>query len=256
MKALYAAATGMAAQQTRIDNIANNLANVNTSGFKKSRASFQDLFYQELATGGGEEGASPTSAQVGAGVRTVAVEKDHSAGSIQATGNPLDVAINGRGMFVLETSDGREVFTRDGHFNIDADGNLVNPSGMALSGGISIPEEAEEIVISSDGLVEYRASGDEYLTSAGQLEIAAFANPAGLRALGGNLFSASAESGDAIRLEIGTEVEVQQGALEGSNVDVAEELIAMVMAQRAYELTSKVVQAADETLQTAANLRR
>ncbi len=255
MKALYSAATGMAAQQTTIDTIANNLANVNTSGFKKSTASFQDLFYQELATSG-EEGATPTSAQVGAGVRTVAVEKNHTMGSITATGEPLDVAINGRGFFVLETQDGRTLYTRDGHFTKDADGYVVSAGGVQLSGGINIPDDAIDIVVEADGSVMYATPDDTQMINAGQLELAAFANPAGLRALGGNVYQATSESGEAQLLDVGSEVSVVGGSLEGSNVDPAGELIALIQAQRAYELTSKVVQAADETLQTAANLRR
>lgn len=255
MKALYAAATGMAAQQTTIDTIANNLANVNTSGFKKSTANFQDLFYQELATSG-EEGSTPSMAQVGAGVRTVAVEKNHTMGSISATGEPLDVAINGRGFFSLETNDGRQLYTRDGHFTKDADGYVVSAGGVQLAGGISIPDDAVDILVESDGSVMYSTPDDTEMILAGQLEIAAFANPSGLRALGGNVFSATSQSGDAMMMNVGSDVSVVGGALEGSNVDPASELIALIQAQRAYELTSKVVKAADETLQTAANLRR
>ncbi len=255
MKALYSAATGMAAQQTTIDTIANNLANVNTSGFKKSTASFQDLFYQELATSG-EEGATPSTAQVGAGVRTVAVEKNHSMGSITSTGEPLDVALNGRGFFVLETSDGRQLYTRDGHFTKDADGYVVSAGGVQLLGGINIPDDAMDIQIEADGSVMYATPGDTEMILAGQLEVAAFSNPSGLRAMGGNVFQETAESGEAQFMEVGSEVSVVAGSLEGSNVDPATELISLIQAQRAYELTSKVVQAADETLRTAATLRR
>lgn len=255
MKALYAAATGMAAQQTTIDTIANNLANVGTSGFKKSTASFQDLFYQELATSG-EEGATPSMAQVGAGVRTVAVEKNHTMGSITATGEPLDVAINGRGFFKLETNDGRELYTRDGHFTVDSDGYVVTAGGVQVGSGINVPPDAVQIVVEADGSVMFATSDDTEMNSAGQIEIAAFANPSGLRALGGNVYQATSQSGDPVLMDVGDEVSVVGGALEGSNVDPATELIALIQAQRAYELTSKVVQAADETLQTAANLRR
>ncbi len=255
MKALYAAATGMAAQQTTIDTIANNLANVNTSGFKKSTASFQDLFYEELATSG-EDGATPATAQVGAGVRTVAVEKNHTGGPITPTGQPLDVAIDGRGFFELETADGNPLYTRDGHFTKDADGYVVTAGGVQLAGGINIPPDAVSIRIDPDGTVYFTVEGDTNETSAGQLQVAAFANPSGLRAMGGNVFQETSQSGGAQYVDLGTEVKVQGGHLEGSNVDPASELIALIKAQRAYELTSKVVQAADETLQTAANLRR
>ncbi len=255
MKALYSAATGMAAQQVTIDTIANNLANVNTAGFKKSTASFQDLFYQELAASG-EEGGTPTTSQVGAGVRTVAVEKNHTMGSITTTGEPLDVAINGRGMFMLETQDGRQLYTRDGHFTKDVDGYVVTAGGLQLSGAINIPDDAMDIVVESDGSVMYSTLDDTEMVSAGAIEIVAFSNPAGLKALGGNLYQETSESGEAQVLEIGRDVSVVGGALEGSNVDPASELIALIQAQRAYELTSKVIQAADETLRTAATLRR
>jgi flagellar basal-body rod protein FlgG len=251
MKALYSAATGMAAQQTTIDTIANNLANVNTAGFKRSTASFQDLFYQELATSG-EDGATPNTAQMGAGVRMISVDKQHTQGFTKITDRSLDVAINGRGFFVLSANDGRELYTRDGHFSRDADGYVVSSGGVQLSGGINIPDDATQIVIEDDGSVMYATDADAEMVTAGVLEIAAFSNPGGLRALGGNVFVATGKSGDPQILD----AKVTSKQLEGSNVDPATELIALIQAQRAYELISKVIQAADETLQTAANLRR
>jgi flagellar basal-body rod protein FlgG len=258
MRALFSAASGMTAQQTRIDNIANNLANVNTTGFKKSRAVFQDLFYQELVGGADQtpDRASGSIAQVGAGVRMAAIERDHSQGGVVQTGNALSVAIEGHGYLVVETESGDQLFTRDGNFTQDADGNLVTQGGLLVGGNINIPQEATAIQILQDGTVQASLGEDSEYTVLGQLELSDFTNRTGLRAVGGNLFAETAESGSPIPVEVGLEAKLMQGFVETSNVDVAEELIQMIMAQRAYELNSKVVQAADEALQQAANLKR
>lgn len=254
MKALQVAASGMSAQQTRIDNIANNLANVSTTGYKKSREAFEDLFYEELTHGG--MGASTARVEVGSGVRLSAIEKDHSSGALEQTGNPLHVAIQGDGFFVLETVDGEPVYTRDGSFTLDGDGQLMSASGYAVAGRIDIPMDATDLEILPDGTIQAVMEGDTDYTHLGQLEVVRFVHPAGLKALGGNLYAETPASGYAELADVGNTTSVLQGYLEGSNVDVAEELVEMITAQRAYELNSKVIQAADETLQVAANIRR
>jgi flagellar basal-body rod protein FlgG len=257
MRALYAAATGMNAQQTRIDTVANNLANVNTTGFKKSREVFQDLFYQELV-GVSQDSDSPSAAigQVGAGVRTATIIKDHSAGHVTETGDPLHMAINGSGYFSLETAEGDNLYTRDGTFTLDPDGYMITASGLRLSGDIQIPTDVTSLMISDDGTVQGTFVDDADFTVLGQVELVDFTNRSGLKAMGGNLFQETENSGDPSVLEGGVDVKVAQGFLEASNVDIAEELINMILAQRAYEMNSKVIQAADETLQQAANLKR
>jgi flagellar basal-body rod protein FlgG len=250
MRALYVAASGMNAQQTRIDTVANNLANTNTTAFKASRGAFQDTFYQELATG-----SRGTRADLGGGVQLSGLEKDHAIGAMRQTDDPLHVALDGPGFVAVEAADGQTVYTRDGAFRLDADGNLTNSSGLRVAGDIQIPEDTEQVVIEADGTVLGVMAGDTRPTTLGQLEIVSFANPSGLKAIGGNLYQASPESGDAVP-DYDVQTKVVQGNLESSNVDVAEELIELVMAQRSYELNSKVVQAADEAMQTAAALRR
>jgi flagellar basal-body rod protein FlgG len=257
MRALYAAATGMNAQQTRIDTVANNLANVNTTGFKKSREVFQDLFYQELI-GVSQDSDNPSSAigQVGAGVRTATIVKDHSAGHVTESGDPLHMAINGNGYFSLETSDGDNLYTRDGTFTLDPDGYMITTSGLRLSGDIQIPSEITSLMIANDGTVKGTYADDADFTVLGQVELVDFTNRSGLKAMGGNLYQETENSGDPKVLEVGVDAKVAQGFLEASNVDIAQELINMILAQRAYEMNSKVIQAADETLQQAANLKR
>jgi len=249
MRALHVAASGMTAQQTRIDTVANNLANVNTTGFKKGRASFQDVFYEELA--GGARGAR---ADLGGGAKLAALTKNHSSGSIEATGDALNVAMAGPGMLVLEDRQGNPVYTRDGSLRVDADGMVRSGSGLQVRGGVMVPEGSSDLHIDVDGTVRVRLAGDDRPTVLGQLEIARFVNPAGLKALGSNNFMSTEQSGDALVDDGSTEI--RQGFLETSNVDVAEELIQLVTAQRAYELNSKVIQAADEAMQVANNLKR
>ena len=253
MKALYTAATGMNAQQTRLDNIANNLANVNTTAYKRQNASFEDLLYEEVGTAGGDEARS---IQVGGGVSLSGTNRDFSGGGLTATGQPLDIAIRGEeGFFMLEAEDGYR-YTRDGHFTLDSDGVIVNGSGLPLSGQLSLPDEYDALHVSEDGTVS--VTSGEYEEVIGQIELARFVNPAALEALGGNLYKATEASGqpDVMELRNSGPTTLVQYHLEGSNVDIASELIGMIEAQRAYELTSKVVQAADENLQTAVNLKR
>ena len=249
MRALHVAASGMTAQQTRIDTVANNLANVNTTGFKKGRASFQDVFYEELA--GGARGAR---ADLGGGAKLSALVKNHSSGTIEQTSDPMHVALAGPGMLVLEDRQGSPVYTRDGTLRIDADGLLRGASGLPVRGQIVIPEDAEEFQVDVDGTIRVRLAGEDLPSVLGQLELARFVNPGGLKALGSNNFEMTEQSGEAMIDE--GETEVRQGYLETSNVDVAEELIQLVTAQRAYELNSKVIQAADEAMQVANNLKR
>jgi flagellar basal-body rod protein FlgG len=260
MRALYTAATGMRAFQSKIDNIANNLANANTTGFKKVREGFEDLVYQRMNAGGGEQGASAGNAmQLGSGARLAALTRDFSNGDTVVTNNATDLLIDGDGFFVVESPGGEQLYTRDGHFRADADGNLVDERGYRLSPGITIPVGGT-LVVGSDGTVSADVTSETGTerVSLGTLELARFSNPSGLEAAGGNLFRATTSSGEAA---IGTPGEegnggILQGALEGSNVDVAEELVAMITAQRSYELSSKVITKADEMMQAAVNLVR
>lgn len=260
MRALYTAATGMRAYQVKIDNIANNLANANTTSFKKVREGFEDLVYQQVGSTTGGEGASladPMS--LGTGVRLAYLTRDMANGDTITSANPADILIDGEGFFVVESPNGDEMYTRDGHFRVDAEGNLVTARGWRVSPGIQVPDGGT-LVVGSDGSVSAEvetASGLETV-AIGTLELARFPNPDGLAATGGNLYRATDASGSVIRTTPGEDGAglLVQYAIEGSNVDVAEELVNMIAAQRSYELSSKVIQAADEMMQTAANLRR
>jgi len=242
MRSLYVAASGMAAQQTRIDTVANNVANVGTTGFKRQRSAFEDVAYQQVAVKSRD--AEGGVAELGGGVRVADVERDLANGAFEETGNPLHMAINGPAWLAVETPDGGMAYTRDGALGRSADGTLVTATGMPLAGGIVVPPDATNLTIEPDGTV-----------SLGRLELAVFPNPARLSPKGGNLFAETPSSG-VPRIAEPEDGVVQQGFLERSNVDIASELIELILAQRAFELNSKVVQAADETLQTAANLRR
>lgn len=254
MRALFSAASGMSAQQTQLETIANNIANVGTTSFKASRASFEDLFYQQLTYGGRRAGAPGLA--LGSGTRLASLQKDHATGSLTSTGNPLHMAIQGSGYFVLETPEGEPLYTRDGRFTLDADGSLVTSSGLRASGGIVVPPDAQSIQIQPDGTLTAVLGGDSQPTTLGQVEVVDFTNRGGLRAVGGNLYQVTPESGQPQPIQVGPTQQVVQGFLEDSNVDVAEELVQMILTQRAYEMNSKVVQAADETLGVAVNLRR
>jgi flagellar basal-body rod protein FlgG len=257
MKALFTAATGMTAQQLQIDTIANNLANVSTNGFKKTRVAFEDLVYQHRRTGEiSQQTQRPTQLEIGSGVRVMGTQRDFSTGTLVQTGNALDLAINGRGMFVLETPDGEERYTRNGVFHVNMDGEMVNQSGLRVNPGIEIPSDALEIKIAEDGTIKAMYGGDGGEVTLGTLEVVDFGNPNGLRALGGNMFMATPESGEPIPLESADGLDIKQGFLEGSNVDVAVELVSMIVAQRAFEMAAKVVETADETLQIVNNLKR
>lgn len=261
MRALFTAATGMNAQQVRIDAISNNLANVNTTGFKSARAEFQDLFYETLRAPGAQQsdGSSlPTGVQVGHGVRFVSTDRVFHQGEMVNTGQSLDLAIEGDGFFQVQRPTGETAYTRDGSLKLDGDGNLVTSQGLALIPAVTLPTDAQDVTILDDGTVTARLAGSVDSTTLGQLDLARFTNPAGLRALGGNLFAPTDASGDP---EIGTPEQdgfggVSQGFLESSNVNIAEELVQMILAQRAFELNSRVIQAGDEMMQTVAQVAR
>lgn len=261
MRALWTAASGMTAQQTKIDVISNNLANVNTTGFKKSRVDFQDLLYQTVKYAGtpSTTGAQiPTGIQVGHGVRTVATQKVFSQGMYQQTDNSLDVVIEGDGFFQVLLPDGTICYTRDGAFKIDAYGRLTTSDGFPIEPEIQIPEEAVEVSISSDGTVAVMYPGVSDPEERDTIMIARFVNPAGLQSVGRNLYRATAASGAPIVGQPGMDGfgTLAQNFLEMSNVQVVEEMVNMIVAQRAYESNSKAIQASDEMLQAANNLRR
>jgi len=261
MRSLWTAASGMSAQQFNIDTISNNLANVNTGGFKRSRVDFQDLLYQTLRFAGTPttQGAQiPTGIQMGHGVRPVATQKIFTQGTFKQTDNPLDIVIEGQGFFQILLPDGSIAYTRDGAFKKDAEGRLVTSDGFPLEPEIIVPEDAVEITIGSDGTVSVILTNQDEPQNIGNIELARFVNPAGLSSFGRNLFIATAASGPPI---IGTPGLdgfgiVAQGYLELSNVQVVEEMVNMIISQRAYESNSKAIQASDDMLQTANNLRR
>jgi len=249
----------MKAQQLRIDNIANNLANVNTTGFKKSRADFEDLYYQKVRTGGAETAGGTKrndSVEIGHGVRAANLTRDFEVGGLSQTGRATDIAVDGKGFFQVESPEGDILYTRAGHFGLDDQGNLVTPQGHRLAGGVQVPEGAF-IAVQEDGIVVAQLPGETDFTQLGQIELTRFTNPAGLEGLGAGLFRETQSSGTA-----STGVPGEQGfgrtiggALENSNVDVADELIAMIMAQRSYELTSRAISTADEMLQVTNQLK-
>jgi len=260
-RALYTAATGMNAQATNIDVIANNLANVNTSGFKRGKASFQDLMYQALVEPGAPTSAStqnPSGIQVGLGVKLASVQKDFSQGDLTNTSNPLDIAIEGDGFFQVTQPDGSTSYTRAGGFQIDQNGQVVTPDGYLIAPGITIPEDAQAITIAQDGTVSVRQPGSTTPTTVGQLTGVRFSNNAGLRALGRNLFQETESSGAAITGIFSQNGfgRLSQGFLESSNVSVVEQVVNMITAQRAYEASSKGIQSADEMLGQAISLKR
>lgn len=261
IRALWTASSGMNAQQLNIDVISNNLSNVNTTGYKKSRAQFQDLLYQTLrAPGAGSSLGTmiPTALQVGHGVRSISTSKSYTQGDMVQTGNALDMMIEGDGFFQIMLPDGSIAYTRDGAFKVDGEGRITNNNGYLLQPEIYIPEEAVEIIIADDGTIQVLLAGEEFPEEIGQLELVRFLNPEGLVNVGGNLVKASAASGDPQYGTPGLDGlgRISQCFLEMSNVKVIEEMVSMIMAQRAYEVNSKAIQASDEMLQIANNLRR
>ncbi|MEO8099793.1 MAG: flagellar basal-body rod protein FlgG [Acidobacteriota bacterium] len=262
IRALYSAASGMSAQQTNLDNIAHNLANANTTGFKARRAQFEDLMYQSLVQPGaaaGQQSVVPTGLQVGLGTRTTSNEILFSQGNFVSTSNPLDVVVEGKGFFQIRMPSGELGYTRAGSFHLNRDGNLVTGDGNLLDPQIVIPPDAKSITIARDGTVSFLQAGQSAAQQAGQFQLANFANPAGLNSLGGNLFQTTDASGDAIVGNPGGQEglgQLMQGYTEQSNVSVVDEFVNLIIAQRSYEASSKVVKAADEMYQNANNLTR
>ena len=254
MKALSIAATGMNAQQTNVNTIAHNIANINTTGFKRARAEFTDLLYQAERAAGvanrGGGGVVPEGAQVGLGVRTTAVRHLHLQGTLVQTGNELDVALNGHGWFQVLSPEGETLYTRAGSFNRNENGELVTADGYRLQPGITIPVNMTEVHINESGTISAHASGDNTETTLGQLTLANFVNEPGLEALGSNLFRATTASGPATTGSAGDAgfATIRQGYLENSNVDAVKEITDLITAQRSYEMNSKVIKAADEML--------
>ncbi len=262
IRALYTAATGMHAQETNIDVIANNLANVNTTGFKKSRADFQDLMYQYLvepgATTSQAGNQNPSGIQVGLGVKASSVQKVFTQGDLTSTGNQLDVAIEGDGFLQIQLPDGSAAFSRSGALRLDSQGQLVTPEGYVVDPGITIDTTAVAVSIGQDGTVSARTPGQTAETQVGTLTAIRFPNNAGLRAIGKNLYQETSSSGAPQTGTFGEEGfgRLAQGFLESSNVSVVEQVVTMITAQRAYEASSKAIQTSDDMLSQAINLKR
>ena len=253
-QALWVAKTGLDAQQTRMAVVSNNLANVNTTGFKQGRAVFEDLLYQNVRQSGGQSSQDtmlPSGMNLGTGVRVVATEKLFTQGSVLQTDNAMDVAINGRGFFQILKPDGDLAYTRDGAFQINDQGEIVTSSGYIVQPGITIPDQAQSITIGLDGVVSVKTAGQTQPTQVGTLEIADFINPVGLQPVGENLYIETAASGAAQPGTPGLDGlgSLNQGALEGSNVNVVSELVNMIETQRAYEMNSKAISTNDRMMQ-------
>jgi len=259
INSLWISKTGMEAQQTQLDVISHNLANVSTTGYKRASAVFQDLMYQNLRQVGSsstEQSQLPTGLQLGLGVRTVATSRSFTQGSMQQTNNNLDVAIKGNGFFQVTQPDGTIGYTRDGSFQVDAQGRLVTSSGLPVANGITIPTNATSVSISPDGTVSATVSGQAAPQTVGTLALAHFVNPAGLEPKGENLYAETAASGQPNGGTAGTNGlgTIMQGFLETSNVNVVQELVSMIQTQRAYEMNSKAIQTSDQMLQKLGQL--
>ncbi len=261
MRSLDIGATGMLAQQTNVDVISNNIANMTTTGYKRQRAAFQDLIYQNIDRPGSTSSDSgttvPSGIQMGLGVRTGAVYRQHGQGAIQITENPLDLAITGEGFFQIELPSGETAYTRDGTFQLNENGELVTVQGYAVDPGITVPPDALSVDINNTGEVLVTLPGQTATSNLGQLQLANFVNPTGLEAVGDNFYmetdaSGAPTTGNPATEEFGA---IRQGALEQSNVNVVEEITQLIEAQRAYEMNSNVISTSDEMLQTATQLR-
>lgn len=261
MRSLNIAATGMQAQQLNVEVISNNIANMNTTGFKRQRADFQDLIYQTLERPGAASSAAgnttPVGVQIGLGVKTGSVGRLTEQGNIAQTGNALDIAISGRGYLAVNLPSGETAYTRAGNLSTNAEGQIVTEDGYEVAPGITVPQEATAISISRDGIVEVQVPGSPTAQQVGQFELVAFINPAGLDAMGDNLFMQTAASGEPQTGAPGSEGfgTLMQRFLETSNVNPVEEISALILAQRAYEMNSRVIRASDEMLQSASQLR-
>jgi flagellar basal-body rod protein FlgG len=259
IRSLWISKTGMEAQQTQLDTISHNLANVSTNGFKRGHVVFEDLIYQNMRQAGAnstEQTTLPTGLQIGTGVRPVATARTFSQGNLQQSSNPLDIAVRGNGFFPVQMPDGTTGYTRDGSFQVDAQGRLVTNNGYTLQPGVTIPAGAQSVTIGSDGTVSVTLSGQAQPQSIGQLQLVSFVNPAGLDPAGQNLYTETAASGTP---NTGTPGQnglgsLQQGYVETSNVNVVEELVAMIQTQRAYEMNSKAIQTSDQMLQKLSQL--
>lgn len=260
IRALYSAASGMSAQQLNVDNIANNLANADTNGFKMRRVQFQDLLYQNYVQPGAAAGSQtivPSGLQIGLGTRPASNEIIMTQGSFTETDNPLDLVIQGSGFFQVQLPTGSIAYTRDGGFQLSATGSIVTSSGNLIQPQITIPSQAQSVTIAADGTVSYTQPGQTAAQVAGQIQLANFANPGGLNSLGGNLFAQTDASGDPVVGNPGGPEgngQLMQGYVEGSNVSVVEEFINMIVSQRAYEANSKVVTAANQMYQEVNNI--
>ncbi len=261
IRAMYTAASGMAAQQANLDTVANNLANSATAGFRRRHLQFEDMMYQNLVTPGAAQSTATTSAglQIGLGTRAVATEVVNTQGDFNQTGNQLDLAIQGSGFFQVTRADGTTAYTRSGNFHLNNQGQMMTANGELLTPAITIPSNAQTVTVSQYGIVSATLPGQTTSTQLGQVQLATFPNPGGLSSIGGNLLQQTNASGNAIvdapggSSGMGT---LQQGALEGSNVDVVEEFVNMVLAQRAYESNSKVIHVADDMYQQANGMVR
>jgi flagellar basal-body rod protein FlgG len=261
MRSLSVAATGMMAQQLHVEVISNNIANMTTTGYKRRRPEFQDLLYQSQrrigAASSSEGTVVPAGVQLGLGVRTAAVYRIHEQGDLVNTENSFDLAIQGDGYFVVELPSGEFAYTRSGNFQISPDGLLVSPDGYTVSPGITVPQDAVEVAINQEGLVSAKIAGQVEQVELGQLELASFVNEAGLEAIGSNLLLETAASGPALAGPPGTDGlgTVLQGFLESSNIKPVQEITALIAAQRAYDMNSKVISASDEMMATVTQLR-
>ncbi|MBT3265651.1 flagellar basal-body rod protein FlgG [Candidatus Poribacteria bacterium] len=261
IRALYSSASGMNAQELAIDTIANNLANVNTNGFKRTRIDFQDLIYQTLMTPGATSGSGteiPTGIQVGHGSRVASTQRIFSQGEFKQTDADLDLVIEGDGFFRIQNNDGEEVYTRAGSFKLDSQGRMVTSDGLLLGDQITIPPEVTGVSISKDGIVQGTFPASTAPEELGRIQLVRFANPAGLEGIGQNMFRSSQSTGapQTGTPDIDGYGSILQGFLELSNVKLVEEMVSMIVAQRAYEISSRSIQAADEMLNVANNLRR
>jgi flagellar basal-body rod protein FlgG len=254
MNALWVSKTGLSAQDTQLATVSNNLANVSTVGFKRDRVTFEDLLYQIRRQPGAQSSENnqlPSGMQIGTGVRIVATQKEFTEGSLQVTGNALDVAINGRGFFEVLLPDGTTAYSRNGQFQLSRDGEIVNADGLLLQPAITIPPSARSITVGKDGTVSIVLPGESEAQQIGTINISDFVNPAGLEAIGGNLFLETTASGNPTNGTPGLDGlgTLQQSMLENSNVDVVEELVNMITTQRAYEMNAKVISTSDQMLQ-------
>ena len=259
IRSLWISKTGMDAQQTQMDVTANNLANVSTTGFKKSRAVFEDLLYQTIRQPGAQSSQQtqlPSGLQIGTGVKPVATERLFTQGNLQQTSNPLDIAVQGNGFFQVQMPDGSAAYTRDGSFQVNAQGQLVTSSGFAVQPAITIPANVLSITVARDGVVSVTRSGQATPTQVGTIQLTSFLNPAGLMSMGENLYTETAASGTPGSNAPGTNGMglLSQGYVETSNVNVVEELVGMIQTQRAYEINSKAIQTSDQMLQKLAQL--